>query len=238
MIFAIVHYNTPELLTCCISSILKQYENTQIMIFENSNKYKFENIFGNNVKIIDNSNNQLINFDIEIENLIKNNNLDKKLTLDAEKQVSNFGTFKHSLSVQYLLDTINEDFILLDSDVLLKKRLDIDASSSIIISDYNENRIIPFIIKFNIKVVKQHKILFCDNKHILPVKPLPEYDTGGYFLSQIKDKNLNITKINYEDYIVHYGNGSWKENGNKKSSLKRYKIDKFQWLNVFKELWF
>lgn len=237
MIFAIVHYNTPELLTCCISSVLKNYPDAHIVIFENSDKRKFENVFDNNVSVINNSDGKIINFNLEIENLIKQNNLNRNKVLEDETKVSNFGSFKHSLSVQYLLDIIDEDFILLDSDVLLKRKLDIELNNSVAICDFNTYRILPFIIKFNQNIIKKYKLLFCDHIHILPVKAIPNYDTGGFFLTQIIENKLKLQKINYNDYVVHYGNGSWKENGNKKSSLNTYKMDKFEWLNKFKNLW-
>ena len=237
MIFTIVHYNTPELITCCVASVLKNYPDAKIIIFENSDKRKFENLFGDSVEVIDNSSGRFLDFNLEITNLIKSNGLDESEVKRTEAAVSNFASFKHSISVQYLFDHINEDFILLDSDVLLKKRLDVELDGSVAICDYNQNRIFPFIVKFNNNLIKKHNILFCDRKHILPVKGIPSYDTGGYFLTQVKENNLSLRKINFEDYVVHYGNGSWKENGNKRSSLKTYKMDKFEWMNKFKNLW-
>ncbi len=236
MIFAIVHYNTPELLTCCIASVFKNYPDAKIVIFENSDKRKFDNIFGDNVKIFDNSLGQIIDFNKEIENLIKTNSLPASIKT-KELEVSNFGTFKHSLSIQYILDNIKENFVLLDSDILFKKKLNLEIKDEVCIADITNCRVLPFVVLFNHNVIKENHILFCDKKHILPVKPIPEFDTGGLFLSMINDKKLKIKRIKFEDYIVHYGNGSWKENGNKHSALKTYKINYKEWLSKFKELW-
>ena len=231
MKFCIVHYNTPELITCCISSVNKQYNNAEIIVFENSDKYKFVNNF-DNVKIIDNSNGQILNFENEIQKFMKINNLSNDVLL-RQKKASNFGTFKHSITIQWLIDNINEDFILLDSDILMKKPLPKLENEQICIADYNENRIYPYIIHLNTKLVKENNLVFCDYEHILPTKILESYDTGGYFRTEIFKKQLKINKIDLEDYIVHFGNGSWRktnsanlkhsENGTFKDFLLKYK---------------
>lgn len=238
--FCIVHYNTPELLTANIASVIKHHTDARIVVFENSDKYKFENIFDECiVQIIDNSTSNYINFQTEIDKLIGNNNLCKANIYEAEAKVSNFGSFKHSISVQFLVDNINTDFILLDSDVLLKSNVStLIQHSNIFCADVvRDVRALPFIMYLNTHLIKLHNLTFCDYKHILPVKGIANYDTGGWLLQQCQKNKLPFSTINYNDYVIHYGNGSWKENGNKCSSLKTFKIDKFSWLHTYKHLY-
>ena len=59
--FVIVNYNTPQFVEKLIMSINKFVDDAQITIFDNSDKSHFINTF-NNVKIIDNTKGQIINF--------------------------------------------------------------------------------------------------------------------------------------------------------------------------------
>ena len=106
----IVHYNTPYALTCLIKSINMHVNDAYIYIFENSDKDKFINTF-DNVKIFDNSEGQIINF----EKILEQHPEHYKGTLN------NYASFKHCISIQKCIELIDENFVLLDSDVLIKK---------------------------------------------------------------------------------------------------------------------
>lgn len=216
MKFCIVHYNTPELTTCLCASINKFHDNAEIIILDNSDKRPFNtaNIF-NNVKVLDNTKQKLINF--SLENLV----IDKQAYKTIMKS-NGCGSAKHTLSIQYLINNINEDFILLDSDVLIKKNLSEIINKNYIcscdiIKTSRPERIAPFIVYFNIKRIKDEKLCFFDNKRMCGLSSLNNssyviYDTGASFLEDIKKLKMPINKINYNDYIIHYGNGSWKSN--------------------------
>lgn len=238
MIFWIVHYNTPELTIACICSVLKLHPNAILKVFDNSDLRPLENLW-DNVQIIDNTKNQYLNFN----KIIIDQNEKFKIT-EAEKikqkNGSNYGSFKHSISVQWIFENEKEDFILLDSDILLKKPIDFLDKKYACVSDVLEPniRIFPFISYFNLPLLNEQKIKFCDYVNILPYTDTKECDTGGFLYHQIQNKKLPFLKINYTDYIEHYGNGSWKS----KNSChdKTFNISNntaLEWIYKYKNLW-
>lgn len=53
--FVIVHYNTPELTTCLCKSISKTHDSYNIVLFDNSDRFKFENVDMFDITYIDNT---------------------------------------------------------------------------------------------------------------------------------------------------------------------------------------
>ena len=226
MKFCIVHYNTPELTTCLCASINKFHEDAEIIIFENSDKRPFPSDLFDNVIILDNSKGQLIDFN----KVITENS--KYLTEDEitlhNTYGCNWGSIKHSASIQWLIDNLNESFILLDSDVLLKKSLNDFFNSNEIIGDVEQDRFVPYVC-FLPKSLKEK---FLDIRRFNACKM--NTDTGGTFLQDIVKNKTPLKRIKWTEYVVHYGNGSWRnskttgnlpgsENGNYKNFLLKYK---------------
>lgn len=60
--FVIINYNTPQFIEKLIMSINKFVDDAQIIIFENSDNLPFVNTF-DNVRIVDNTKGQIIDFD-------------------------------------------------------------------------------------------------------------------------------------------------------------------------------
>lgn len=195
MLFCIVHYNTPKLTTALICSINKFTKNADIIVFENSDKNKLENIF-TNVKILDNSAQQLINFDAHIKNFVKTHHITNKI-LEHEKHSSNFGSYKHALSIQYLYNNLNTDFILLDSDVLLTRDVTsiCDTSKAFCGAIRQPNiRVYPFVVYLNTKLLKDNKISICDNVNIYPNYTTNKNDTMRIFFTRSFAKEITIYK--------------------------------------------
>ena len=108
----IIHYNTPLLTECLVDSINKFVSGAFVYIFDNSDKEPFTAKY-DNVVLLDNTKGQIIDFD-------------KWLSKYPRKELSPgkanaWGSAKHCYSVDKCIDIINDNFILLDSDVLLKK---------------------------------------------------------------------------------------------------------------------
>lgn len=242
MLFCIVHYNTPELTIPLCNSINKFHNDAEILIFDNSDKKPFKTDLFTNVKVIDNTKHQIINFEDKINNFIKNNNV-SSITIEHEKQGSNFGSYKHTLSIEYLINNLEDNFILLDSDVLIKKNVyDIVNEEVIFTSSIRQPniRLFPFIVYFNLKKIKENNINFNNDKDVYPNYASPKNDTCGHFLQEVLQKKLPFREIKYEDYIVHYGNGSWKTNSSKvaqNSAFIKSNKSPYQWLIENKELW-
>ena len=111
---AIVHFNTPELTEACIYSIRKHGgQDYHITVFDNSDKRPFT-IKMDGVAVIDNTKGQVINFDSFLSQYQK----------AKHGEINGYGSDKHMMSVQKLFDLLPDGFLLMDSDVLLKRSVD------------------------------------------------------------------------------------------------------------------
>ena len=229
MNFVIVHFNTPELTTCLCSSLRKFHPNDKIIIFDNSDKNPFtaKDLF--DITYYDNTKNQIINFEdffkkYPIDNFIKN--------------LNNLGSAKHTISIDYLIKKLNiEEFCLLDSDILFKRKVDFFDNKYITIGELSQDklilfnnkirmpRIFPHLQYINVKKIRELNISYFDYNRItgIDISKL-DYDTGASFYEDIKNKN-EIKFINTNDYIIHFGAASWEN--------KNYKL----WLLNNKEFW-
>lgn len=224
----IVHYNTPYALSCLINSINKHTQNTKIYIFENSDKEPFVNTF-DNVEIFDNTRGQILDYETILQNYPE-----RHLTPSSKYK---WGSFKHCLAIQKCIELIDDNFVLMDTDILLKKDFsDLYQEDKIFvgeiekISEHFELRVAPYLCFINVKMCKQHNInYFCDNILGLKVnKGRLVFDTGAYFYKVSKD--LKNATIKLGDYIIHYGHGSLHLNDEARPSLD-------EWLNIYEEFW-
>ena len=239
MKYVIIHYNTPKLTFALLASLKKIGITDNIIIFENSNKKLLNaELYFNGVQTIHNENSEIINFDNEIQNFIKEQKISND-KIKLEQNCANFGSFKHALTVQWLLDNIHEDFFLLDLDILIKKDFrNIIDQTKIFVGETNQYRLLPFLVWFNVSLIKKNNIKFCDKINIHPNIRTYYTDTGGSFLTECKKLKQDYININIFDYIEHYGSGSWRNlKINKNSYQGNNKNDsELLWLNKFKNL--
>ena len=232
--FCIVHYNAPELTTALISSVRKQVKNAKIYIFGNSDKERL-NVRGLDIVYYNNTDGRYINFETELEKYP-----DRFLSGGAR---NNFGSAKHSMSIQKCIDLINDDFILLDSDILLTKNpaFMIDKSKIFVGKlrhygkDKSYHRVLPFLCYINVKMMKQLGIKYHNPNYmhgLRVTKTGDYYDTGANFYRVTKD--LPYTEINIDKLMVHYKGGSWEEAHNKK--INRTQTGK-EWLEENSIYW-
>ena len=204
---AIINYNTNALVNALIKSIKKNVKSVDydIIVFDNSTNEKFK--CPNGIKLIDNTKNNLIDFAKNIKET------------SCVPSANNYASYKHAMTVQFLLNTLQyDDLIFLDSDVLLKKDIDFIDQKYAIIADYPDKKIkprfIPFIMYINKKKIQQKNIKYLDiyrmhggadehNSHL--------YDTGCSFYEDVIEARLPIKKIIYGKYVVHFGGGSWRQ---------------------------
>lgn len=231
--FVIIHYNTPLLTECLVRSINHFIKDAIIYIFDNSDKDPFT-AFYDNVLILDNTQGQIIDFDKWLEKYPNRNR--------SNGRDNRWGSAKHCYSVEKCMEIIHEPFVLLDSDVLLKQ-----DCSDLFNDDYiycgevitqpksTVKRVLPFICFINTVKCKENNVhyfdenymhgLCCNNKN----KFSDRYDTGGAFF--IHSENFQHKDIKWEDYVVHYGSGSW----NKKGLI--HSMSPTVWVNHYKEYW-
>lgn len=204
----IVHYNTPLLTECLIKSINKFTPNSEIFIFDNSDKEPFT-YRQENIVYFDNTKGQYINFNEYLNQFPSSKN--------SRAKKGGWASLKHCYSIQKCIDLINDNFILLDSDVLLTRDITPLANDDYIyVGQFMPSnskytcRVYPFVLFLNVKMMKQHGVSFYDEKRMfgMNINSITEkYDTGASFYEDTKKyPKLNI---NFSIYIKHYAAGSY-----------------------------
>ena len=228
----IIHYNTPELTDALVKSIEHFTPNSNIYIFDNSDKRPF-NTAGeyDNVTVFDNTKGQIINFDEWLKkfpNRVKSN-----------ESTKSFGSAKHSYSIERCRELINDGFVLLDSDVLLKKDISVLFNPYFAsigeISTYGQYPVKRFLPYVNF-VGKNKSVSYFNENYMrglcvnTSIKNYDYYDTGANFYREITALKLPYRQIKCDDFVKHYKAGSW--NGKHESSLSP-----IMWLKQNKSLW-
>ena len=207
----IVHYNTPTLTECLIKSINKYVgANCCIYIFDNSDKYPFT-YRQDNITVFDNTKGQIINFDKWLSGYKKKPTI---ATADKGRRIS----ARHCFTVDKCFDLINDNFILLDSDVLLTSDISELFNEDYVFTGQLEKntlgitRLLPYCCFINVKLCKSLGVRYYDEKkmHGISMGSGNAYDTGAAFYFHLKEKKYNL--INLSDYIVHYKGASWDPN--------------------------
>ncbi len=217
--FCIVHFNTPKLTECLIRSINKFTPDCKIYIFDNSDKSPFV-YRQDNIVYFDNTKGQIINFEQWLNGY--------------PKQQGQCYSAKHCYTIQKCIEIINEPFILLDSDVLLKRDVSIlyDKAKAFI-GHFGTTRIYPFICFINVPLLKKYDVAYFDEKNMMGIVPGANNDTGNT-LYRAKDK-VPCANIEFRDFVEHYGGGSYSAD-----VFKRYhkgQLSQDEWLKVHKSLW-
>lgn len=223
----IVNYNTQHLTDCAIRSLNKQTPGCRVVVFDNSDKSPFVNTF-DNVEVVDNTKGQVVDLEAMI----------KSYPDRIENNGSNFGSARHCRSIEACTELYPDGFLLMDSDVLVKKDVTplFDASCvwSGLVSNQKSRyniaiaRILPFLCYVNVPLMRKHGIHYFNGEKMFALnqrEPDKAYDTGAWFYEDCNNHNLNGNYINIVDYIIHYDHGSW--------------IDRNSdgWLEENRELW-
>lgn len=211
MDLATVHYNTPELTGALIRSVRKWMPaDTRITVFENSSLPKRRLKPEPGVTIIDNTRGQVIDFDAFLERWPER----------EKNERSCFGSVRHMMSVDYMFDVLPDGFILLDSDVLLKRDLSELADPAVSWCGQLQYgmtfgrgrfrpRALPFVCWINVPMCREHGIRYFDENRTWKLKPGMFYDTGASFYLDCRRHDLPERQINWEDWVVHFKGGSW-----------------------------
>lgn len=242
MLFAIVHYNTPMLTTCLISSIYKIYPTATVIVFDNSDVSPLYSsaIRHYSIRYYDNTHQDIINFADEIK--AANLPVDERFA-----RINNLASVKHCCTVDWLLQYLPYDeIILLDSDILLFKPLDFSTRHVITAGQLSEEevetrderryRILPYCQYFNLNLIRRYNLHYFDAKRIIVFLNQEKvgrwaYDTGASFYEDVITQypRLCRTDIDLDKYIVHYKGGSWATN------TKTVPYD--AWLGYYAKLW-
>jgi len=212
----IVHYNTPELTRAAILSLNRQTPGCRIFVFDNSDQRPFSVGYGFamiNVTIIDNTRGQLIDFDKELAKYP-----DRE---DNDRNRSNYGSAKHTMSVDWLMDHLPEGFILMDSDVLIHTNIAPIANRHYAAAGRVKECaggiptvLRPFLCWINVPMLRENGIRYFNGEKMWALShkfPNNRYDTGAWLYEECVRCGLPINAFHWKDYALHFGHGSWKE---------------------------
>ena len=206
---AVVHYNTPDLVEAAIKSLFKHTRGCHVYVFDNSDSKPFVTKLPN-VEVIDNTKGQIIDFEKILEKY------PDKWERDIKK--SNYGSAKHSMSVEELMKIIPTGFVLMDSDVLIKdditpffnKNVACVGSEDI---KHNVPLMMPFLCYLNNPMLHENGVTFFNGDKMWAlsnVTPNQYYDTGAWLLEEVRRCKLEVAYINIWQYVEHLGHGSWR----------------------------
>lgn len=235
---AIIHYNTPELTEACILSLRKTGCDWPVQVFDNSDQRPFSKKM-KGVKVLNNRKGQFINFENELA-------FYPARCWEIAKQ-SNFGSFKHILSVQKLWELLPDGFILVESDVLLKKDIStlwMEEYASVGRIQWHQKgnqfdipRMLPHLCYMNVPLLTENGARYFDPKRCWAIVGNGKgvkgnwYDTGAAMLEDIiKTKPQLVARniLDLDTYYIHYRGGSWRQNDLKEQA---------EWLKANEELW-
>ena len=225
----IVNFNTQKLTEAAIRSLENHTLGCRIVVFDNSDKEPFVNTFDNvNIKVIDNTKGQHIDFEKFLAEYP-----DKYPTPE-----NNYGSAKHCKTVDYCFDLFPEGFLLMDSDVLVKKDVSLffdDSCAWVGRMELHRNRwnyylprVLPYICYFNVPLLREHGIRYFNGEKMWALShrhPDMWYDTGCWFYEACHEKSLPENHVNINDYILHLRHGSWNT------------TEANEWLEAHKDLW-
>ena len=237
----IVHYNTPEMTEAAILSLRKHGgENYHVTIFDNSDARPFTKQM-DGVDVMDNTLGQLIDLDAELKKFPeRSRNMGNAYSGD-------FPSARHMMSVQWFMDNHDFDFLLMDSDVLIREGVEFmfmqDQCCCGHIQTWqkagnpgHKDRLVPLVCYINAPMCKKCGVRYFDPNHSFALlkgstgNPENWYDTGSSFLYEIRShKNGAHGKaIDIRPLHIHYGSGSWKNTGQEQQ---------IAWLNKYQNLW-
>lgn len=233
---AIIHFNTPELTEACIKSIRKHGCNWPVTIFDNSTERPFTAAM-KNVSVLDNTQGDYVNFEKELAKMPEHQR--------GFGKASQYASTKHMMSVQKLWDLLPEGFILIESDVLIKKdirelwREEFAAAGGIQEPKgyrYMHPRLLPMVCYMNVPLLKKHGAKYYDPKRTFGLFADVDdrnnwYDTGAVLMEDIKKTKPELVALVYKHithFYEHYRHGSWAAN-----KLQ----DQKNWLQQNRKLW-
>lgn len=237
MTAAVVHYNTPKLTHAALLSLWLHTPECRVVVFDNSDMRPFADHNGqflqdnaHRVTVIDNTHGQLIDFEAWLAGFP-----------DREPSPgNNYGSAKHCRSVQWLCDELGEGFLLMDSDILLRRdvRPFFSHPDCAWVGEVGENvrrrfgydfqKVQPFLCWLNVPLMRSHDISYFHPDwmwNLTTRRPNHRYDTGAWFHRAVREAGLPTCQLPLREYIIHLGHGSWRDR------------DAMAWLQRHRLLW-
>lgn len=142
----------------------------------------------------------------------------RRWIVDVNEELLNqnrFASVIHCKTVDFCLKYFKQegvkDLILADSDVLFKENPFNIIDRNYVCVGENEakyHRLAPYLLYFNLEKLELN---YFDETRMLGISSddLTLYDTGAAFTADLIDKKIPYKQIKLEDYIEHFGGGSY-----------------------------
>lgn len=223
----IIHYNTPDLTEAAIRSLNKTTGGCHVIVFDNSDKHPFVNRF-DNVEVLDNTRGQFVDFGRWLEGFP-----------NREPSTDNdYASAKHCYSVHLIVEKRRNPFVLMDSDVLVKRDITpLWDEAQAFVGHIGCNtrrygfevlRVEPWLCYVNVRMMKAHGVTYFSPDRMTKLvdkSPYDRYDTGAWLFEQCKGLGLPYREIDTKDYCLHLHHGSWR------------KKNTSEWLDRNRRLW-
>lgn len=203
----VCHYNTPEFLNAALQSLFHFSPSAHVTVFENSDRRPWEGTHPN-VSVIDNTRGQIIDFSF--------------LSSFARRvpTTNNWGSAKHCASVDRCFELLPGGFLLIDSDVIVKRDIAEmwdeqhawvgEVEERVFRKKYHVRRVFPHLCFINVPMLKAAGVRYFDGNRCWKLTdhvPRRWYDTGASFYEDTL--RLPHHKVRLSDYVDHYGCGSY-----------------------------
>lgn len=222
----ICHYNTPELTEACIKSLRKHTPDVNVFVFDNSNRRPFTAEM-EGVKVIDNTKGKYINFRKFLDGYPRR----------VDETINDWASAKHSYTVDFMTDVLPNGFLLMDSDILIKKDVTgfFRRDRAYVGMNYVNRahkleripRVLPFLCWLNVPNLHAAGIRYFDGARmwkLRPEYPWKWWDTGAVLYHDVRAKGLQGQNVNVWEYIEHFGSASFvKSEEQAKNWLEKHK---------------
>ena len=234
-IICIINYNTQELTEAVIYSAMRNGgDDFHFVIFDNSDKKPWHTPDTlKDIAVINNTDGQFVNFERELANY------PRKRKSQGCDGLCIFGSVKHMMSVEWLVQNMEGAFLLADSDILIKSDItelwqEEYTATGTIEKDwsYGVSRLQPYLCFINAPECRRLGLHYFDPMRTWGLgtgrtEKANWYDTGASFLEDVQYyAGAHFKEIDNGSMIEHLGHGSWKGNGGEK-----------EWLYIHRELW-
>lgn len=247
---AIIHFNTPELTEAGIKSLRKHGgEDYRVIVFDNSatltlpdGKVIQSRPFTaklKGVEVIDNTRGQVIDFDKFLAEYP-----DRNPSVGIYKS-SVWGSAKHIVTVQKLWELLTEGFVLMESDIMIKKPIDGFFREEYSFVGFVQNhqkgnpfdvpRIMPMLCWMNVPMLTREGARYFDPDRCWGLKADRNdrgnwMDTGACLLDEVLKKRPRLKGLHVDIrlFVEHYGGGSRKQD-NLNAQMA--------WINSHRHLW-
>jgi hypothetical protein len=192
------------------------------------------------VEVIDNTKGQIIDFEKELEKYPE-----RDRSIGCAKGCE-FGSAKHMMTVQKLWELIPDGFVLMESDILIKRNIDefFDDTQSVVgycqqhqpHNPYGIGRMLPMLCYMNVPMLTREGARYFDPDRTYGLLEGGRqninnwYDTGAVLLADILAKRPRLIgrHVDIRLYVEHYGSGSWQNND---------KDQQVVWLEQHRDFW-